>query len=604
VASARAATIASTATGGNWDDSATWVGGVVPTSTDDAQIFPGATVTVLNNAAANSVTFLSSKTNTGILSVSSGVTLNVTGGITLQNAATNKASAAISGAGAINCAAVNVGGTTVPTLGNLTAVLTSTIASLNMTGNLTVAGYDGGGSSQSKPAFNLSSGSVSVGGSVALTESGSVSGAAGVQTFSMATGSQTGTLTIFGTPAFSLSDNVNLTLDGTDATVVYAGAAQSIETVAYKNLTLANPGLKTLGSGGGFSVTGALSINDGAVFNLPSNLSVASLYLDGNRQTGNDKTFGGTGSGANFINSTYFAGAGRLKATKSTSATTTTLTRSTGSNTTVYGTALTFHAVVSGGTIAIPNGDMVTFKSGSDIIGTATTTNGAADLTLYNLVAGSNQTITATYNGDDILVFSISSGVSQTVTPKTLYLQGLSAANKSYDGTDSATLSGTAALLSAEAFGGSTTDGHPYTGDAVSLSSTAPAAFTGMFATTNAGIGIVVNIAGNSLAGAQAGNYVLSAPDEANGSVTANIYVVPGTNSISGLTYGPTTVINAAGIANYTYVLERSTNLSGGWTAISTNTADAGGVINAADTFSDLNGVIPPMAFYRLKWQP
>ena len=57
-------------------------------------------------------------------------------------------------------------------------------------------------------------------------------------------------------------------------------------------------------------------------------------------------------------------------------------------------------------------------------------------------------------------------------------------------------------------------------------------------------------------------------------------------------------------IANYTYVLERSTNLLGGWTAIATNTADAVGSIHAADTFSDLSGVTPPQAFYRLQWQP
>jgi hypothetical protein len=50
--------------------------------------------------------------------------------------------------------------------------------------------------------------------------------------------------------------------------------------------------------------------------------------------------------------------------------------------------------------------------------------------------------------------------------------------------------------------------------------------------------------------------------------------------------------------------LERSTNLSGSWTAISTNTADGSGSITAADTFSDLNGIIPPRASYRLKWQP
>jgi hypothetical protein len=602
--SVRAATIVSTATGGNWADTATWVGGVVPSSTDDAQIVSGATITVLNNTAANSITFLSSRTNTGTLSVSSGASLNVTGGITLQNAATNKVSAVISGAGVINCASLDVAGTTIPALGNLTTILTSTIASLNIAGDLTVAGYDGGGSSQSQPAFNLSSGSVTVGGTVAMTEAGSVSGPKGTQTFSIATGSQSGTLTVFGSPAFSLSANVVIDLDGANSTVVYAGGTQTILAVPYKNLTLANPGVKTF-SGGGLSITGALSIEDGAVFSMPTGVSAASLYLDGERQIGNGKTYGGPGSGANFILSNYFSGPAKFKATATTLATTTTMSRTAGLSVSVYGTALTFHATVGVvGAGSIPDGDTVTFKSGSAVIGTAATSGNTADLTLYNLSVGSNQTITATYNGNVNFVFSTSAGVSQTVTPKALYIQGLSAAYKIYDGSVTADLRGTAALLSAEAFGGLTTDGHPYTGDAVSLSSTAAAAFTGTFPSTNAGIGVVVNISGNSLTSSQAGNYVLSTPDEANGTVTANVYAVPGTNSIIGLTHGATTAINAAGIAHYTYVMERSTNLSGGWTAVSTNTSDAGGSINATDTFSDLNGAIPPMAFYRLKWQP
>jgi hypothetical protein len=601
---ARAATITSTAAGGSWNAATTWVGGVIPTLADNAQIFPGATVTVLSDAAANSMTFLSSKTNTGTLSVGSGVTLNVTGGITLQNSTTNKVSAVISGAGTINCASVNVGGTTIPTLGNLTTTLTSTIAFLNVTGNLTIAGYDGGSSSQDKPAFNLSSGFVSVGGTVALTESGSPGGPAGAQTLSMATGSQSGTLKISGTPAFSLSANVSGAVNGANATVIYAGAAQTIVPAAYNNLILENPGLKTLGGGGGFSVTGALSINDGAVFNLPAKISVTSLYLDGERQTGNGKTFGGAGSGANFINNDYFTGNGTLKDINSTTGTATILTRTAGSSSSIYGGALTFHAAITGGIIPIPNGDTVTFRSGSTVIGTATTTGGTADLTLYNLPAGSNQIITATFNGDSTLVFSASAGVSQTVAPKALYIAGLSAANKLFDGSATATLSGTATLLSADAAGGSTVDGHPYTGDTVSLSSTAAAAFTGTFSSTNTGMGIVVKITGNSLVGAQAANYVLATPDEANGAVMANFYDVPGTSSIGSFTAGSTNVINAGGVPNYTYILERSINLPGNWVAVSTNTAGIDGSISASDTFSDLGGTRPPHAFYRLNWQP
>ncbi len=604
-ANAPAATIVSTSVGGNWDAPTTWVGGVVPTSSDDAQIFAGASVSVVNNASANSVAFLGSMTNTTSLSVSSGVTLNVTGGITVQNSTNNIVSAMVTGAGTINCASLTVAGVVVPLQGNLTTILTSTIAQLNIAGDLTIAGYDGGGSSQSQPAFYLSSGAVNVGGTFAMTEAGSVNGPKGTQTFSMATGAQSGTLTLYGTPAFSLSGNVNINLNGANSTVVYAGGTQTILSTAYNNLTLANPGTKSF-SGGGLAINNALEIDNGAIFSMPSNVSAPALYLDGQRQTGNNQTYGGTGSGANHILSNYFIGTAKFKAVSTTIGTTTALTRSSGPTTSVYGTALSFHAVVSvigGGTV--PNGDTVTFSSGSTIVGTAITSGNTADVTLYNVPVGSNQTITATYDGGATYAASTSSGIPQTTTPKSFSVQGLSPANKIYDGTAAATLSGTAALLSTEALGGSTTDGHPYNGDAVSLSSSAAAAFAGTFSNTNGGVGVVVTITGNALTGAQAGNYALASPDEAYGAVTANVYLTAGTNTIGGISHGATTVINATGNALNHYVLERSTSLSGGgWTAISTNTADAGGALRVTDDFSDLSGVIPPQAFYRFRWQP
>jgi len=602
---ADAATIVSTPAGGNWDAPATWVGGVVPSSSDDAQIFAGATVSVVNNAAANSVSFLGSKTNTTTLSVSSGMTLNVTGAITEQNATTNNVAAAVSGAGTINCASLNVAGVAIPTLGHLTTVLTSTIGQLNIAGDLTIAAYDGGGSSQDQPAFYLSSGAVNVGGTLAMTETGAVNGPAGTQTFSMATGAQSGTLTLSGTPAFSLSANVNINLNGANSTVVYAGGTQTILSTAYNNLTLKNPGTKSF-TGPAPTISDALEIDNDAIFNMPSKMSATSLYLDGERQAGNGQTYGGPGSGADHILDGYFSGTAKFKAVATTIGTTMALTRSSGPTNSVYGTALSFHALVSvvgGGTV--PNGDTVTFSAGSTIVGTATTSGNTADVTIYNVPVGSIQTITATYNGDTTYVASTSSGISQTVTPKSLFVQGLSAANKFYDGTAIATLSGTAALLSSEALGGSTTDGHPYNGDAVSLSSSAAAAFAGTFSNTNGGVGVVVTITGNSLSGAQAVNYALASPDEANGTVTANVYLTAGTNTIGGISYGATTVINATGNAFNHYVLERSTSLpNGAWTVISTNTADASGSMSVADTFSDLGGAIPPQAFYRFRWQP
>jgi hypothetical protein len=146
---------------------------------------------------------------------------------------------------------------------------------------------------------------------------------------------------------------------------------------------------------------------------------------------------------------------------------------------------------------------------------------------------------------------------SGVITAKTLFASGLSAANKTYDATTAAILSGTAALLSAEAAGSSTTDGKPYMGDTVLLTSTASSAFTGTFSSKDVANGIVANgivvkVTGNSLTGAQASDYALSSTDEENGAVTANItqkaLTVTGI-SASNKTYNGTTSATLTGTA-------------------------------------------------------
>jgi hypothetical protein len=78
---------------------------------------------------------------------------------------------------------------------------------------------------------------------------------------------------------------------------------------------------------------------------------------------------------------------------------------------------------------------------------------------------------------------------------------------------------------------------------------------------------------------------------------------VTGTNSIASITGGNPTALKAYGIPGYSYITERSTNLTV-WVGISTNTAATNGVISVMDSFSDLGGVPPGSAYYRLKWQP
>jgi phosphotransferase system IIA component len=105
--------------------------------------------------------------------------------------------------------------------------------------------------------------------------------------------------------------------------------------------------------------------------------------------------------------------------------------------------------------------------------------------------------------------------LSANITPKALTVTGLTAANKIYDGTTAATVSGTAAFGAAEAPGAGTTgDGLPYTSDSVSVSGTP----TGTFASKDVASGINVTVAGLLLGGGQAGNYSLNAL-----TLTANI---------------------------------------------------------------------------------
>jgi hypothetical protein len=63
--------------------------------------------------------------------------------------------------------------------------------------------------------------------------------------------------------------------------------------------------------------------------------------------------------------------------------------------------------------------------------------------------------------------------------------------------------------------------------------------------------------------------------------------------------------VTAYGVPGFTYITQRSTNLSQSvWVNVATNTAATNGVINASDTFGDLGGAQPGQAFYRLLWHP
>jgi hypothetical protein len=96
--------------------------------------------------------------------------------------------------------------------------------------------------------------------------------------------------------------------------------------------------------------------------------------------------------------------------------TTTTLVSSL--NPSVVGQAVTFTAAVSSSAGIPPNGETITFKNGSSVLGTAPLSGGTASLTTSSLAAGI-YTITASYPGDSNFAASTSPGLRQVVNSTT-----------------------------------------------------------------------------------------------------------------------------------------------------------------------------------------
>ena len=255
---AKAATITSTTTGGNWNATSTWAGGVIPSATDDVVLGTNATITVTADASCATLTF-GTATQTTTLNINTGITLNVSGLITIPRASSGMNSIAV-GAGILNAGSI-----------------TFTV---------------GGGSSRHK--ITITTGTVSVSGDVTQV------GSTGSATIAF---SGAGLLKIGG--AFMISGTCTLT-QATGSTVEYYGASQTIQTFAYNNLVLSGSGTKTFAAV--TTISGNLSIASGVVANLSTfSSTAATLTLGGTAQTSGGSTYGGTNSIASTINTIYFA---------------------------------------------------------------------------------------------------------------------------------------------------------------------------------------------------------------------------------------------------------------------------------------------------------
>jgi hypothetical protein len=139
-----------------------------------------------------------------------------------------------------------------------------------------------------------------------------------------------------------------------------------------------------------------------------------------------------------------------------------------------------------------------------------------------------------------------------TITPKPLIPSGLSPVSRQYDGTTLVALTGTPALLAAEAPGtGATSDGMPYTVDSVSVGASTPqghlpAKYVGFYNGT-------VTYSGLTLTGAGSSNYTMSGAGIGTATITPAVVQLAKTyDGTTGATAGQLTLVNNADGTNVT----------------------------------------------------
>jgi hypothetical protein len=309
-----AANISSTAAGGNWSATTTWVGGVVPGSGDNVTIVgsvAGTTVTVnINNAACASLIVNSATNNqTGTLSFNNNSVLTVSGAVTIGGTGNRFGIINMTSGGTLKIGgAVTLGGGGTFTAGTGTVEYTSanpTIASL-VYQNLTFSGTGTAGAG----------GALTIRGNLSNTGGGTLNFGANNVTFSGATTGNIAGFTTTGTVSMTktagsaiFTGNVNggaLTINGAGGTLTLgpmlvhtftgtwtrtagtlnggssllkiggsvsgaggaftagtgtvewnAAGAQTLAAVTYFNLTLSNSGAKTVT---GATINGTLSL--------------------------------------------------------------------------------------------------------------------------------------------------------------------------------------------------------------------------------------------------------------------------------------------------------------------------------------------------------
>lgn len=195
---------------GPWNNTATWGGQSVPTSSDDVTINNGVTVTVNVAAQCKSITIGSTNTPGGI-TITGTNSLAVTNGVSVGDLLDNSSGITIAvGAGSFSCASLTMSDVT---LSNDAITLSVSTGTATVTGSLTMNGAS---------TENV----------VSLTNSGTLN----IGDISLVNG--------------------GLSLSGT-CTVNYTGATETVRPASYNNLILSGSGAKTVN---GSSIAGTLSM--------------------------------------------------------------------------------------------------------------------------------------------------------------------------------------------------------------------------------------------------------------------------------------------------------------------------------------------------------
>ena len=319
---------------GNWTDTTTWVGGVVPVAADYVII-----------ASGHNLTFaLAANTSVGSLNIQSGATLTVSGNFTFTLGNVSPFS---------NIAGnLTITGTSSRTIGNLTVAGSGTISSTggatsiastttlpwvnNGTITITTLGYPTGKTFENNGMLACAMGSTSAGtlnnnSGATLTLTGTVAGTINnFGTMNSAGLSGTAATAVINNKASgvlnftnSTMSATNLVLNATEAgnTVIYGSAnSQTIKDVVYSNLTIDNAGDKTIptaASGilcmGTFTILGTSPTPSLRALISNTNVKVNALVYGGENKAAG--TYGGPSSTAPLPTTkfgTNFTGVGYL----------------------------------------------------------------------------------------------------------------------------------------------------------------------------------------------------------------------------------------------------------------------------------------------------